>query len=251
MDNLKDAMEYLVNMAVPNTIDTIGNHGETVTFVDKTMRQLMPKSNIPLVSQDDVIRMSTLTSLVEYLKAGIDTVRGKMMVHVVSPTEVRYYSQLNPNRERELVAIINANVPRFDFGSFMDKEKFIIALQSKFIPGEDRDLLLKFAGTVEDGTVQTYGDDGVTQKATIKTGLASKSDALVPNPVRLRPYRTFTEVVQPESQFIFRMKQDKYDGVSCAIFEADGGAWVNEAMRNIKEYLKFELEGLDNITVIS
>lgn len=251
MYNLKDAMEYLVNMAVPHTIDMIGNRGETVTFVDKTMRQLMPKSNIPRVSNEDEIRMSTLTSLVEYLKANIDVEQGAMILHVVSPTEVRYYSALNENRERERLVRVIANVPDFSFGRFMDQENFVISLQSKFIPGEDRDLLLKFAGTVEDGTVQTYGDDGVTQKATIKTGLASKSDALVPNPVHLRPYRTFIEVTQPESQFIFRMKQDKYDGVSCAIFEADGGAWVNEAMHNIKEYLKFELEGLDNITVIS
>ena len=54
-----------------------------------------------------------------------------------------------------------------------------------------------------------------------------------------------------KSQFIFRMKQDKYDGVSCAIFEADGGAWVNEAMKNIKEYLQFELVGFENFTVIA
>lgn len=63
--------------------------------------------------------------------------------------------------------------------------------------GNDRDLILKFAGTVENGTIAQYGDDGVTQKATVKTGIASKGDAIVPNPVRLRPYRTFIEVEQP------------------------------------------------------
>ena len=112
-------------------------------------------------------------------------------------------------------------------------------------------MILKFAGTVEANTIAEYGDDGVTQKATVKTGIASKSDAIVPNPVHLRPYRTFLEVEQPASDFIFRMKQDKYDGVSCAIFEADGGAWKMNATKAIKEYLQFELSGMPQFTVIS
>jgi len=47
------------------------------------------------------------------------------------------------------------------------------------------------------------------------------------------------------------MRQDRDDGVECAIFEADGGAWKNAAMKNIKEYLQFELEELPQFTVIS
>lgn len=91
----------------------------------------------------------------------------------------------------------------------------------------------------------------MTQKATVKTGIASKGEAIVPNPVILKPYRTFVEVDQPLSQFVFRMKQDKYDGIQCALFEADGGAWKIEAMKSIKEYLKEQLEGIEGFIVIS
>lgn len=56
---------------------------------------------------------------------------------------------------------------------------------------------------------------------------------------------------QPASEFIFRVKQNKYDGISCAIFEADGGAWKIAATSSIKDYLQFELSGLDQFTVIS
>ena len=56
---------------------------------------------------------------------------------------------------------------------------------------------------------------------------------------------------QPESQFVFRMKEDKYDGVQCALFEADGGAWKLKAMENIKEYFDRELDGLKQFTVIA
>ena len=85
----------------------------------------------------------------------------------------------------------------------------------------------------------------------VKTGLASKSDAIIPSPVTLKPYRTFTEVEQPESQFVFRMKEDKYDGVQCALFEADGGAWKLHAMESIQEYLEEQLKGVDGFTIIS
>lgn len=58
-------------------------------------------------------------------------------------------------------------------------------------------------------------------------------------------------VEQPKSEFVFRMEQDKYDGIKCGIFEADGGAWKIEATKKIKEYLQFELAEFKDITVIS
>nr|ABP73607.1 hypothetical protein [Bacillus thuringiensis] len=67
--------------------------------------------------------------------------------------------------------------------------------------------------------------------------LATVDEVAVPNPVSLQPYRTFVEVAQPESDFIFRMK----DGPRCSLYEADGGAWKLEAIKNIKEYLNAEL----------
>ena len=83
---------------------------------------------------------------------------------------------------------------------------------------------------------------------TIKTGIASVGEAEVPNPVTLAPYRTFPEIEQVESKFIFRMKE----GPLAAIFEADGGAWKNEAMKRIKEYLVENLKELkDKIEIIS
>ena len=152
---------------------------------------------------------------------------------------------------REYLVTVNAQVPELVYGRYIGHENFLFVLQSKFIDNPDRELLLKFTGTVESGTVAQYGDDGITQKATIKTGIASKGEAIVPNPVKLRPFRTFLEVEQPESAFVFRMQQDKDGGVSCAIFEADGGAWKNAAMRNVKEYLQFELADMPQFTVIS
>lgn len=248
-DMSKDALQYVVGLSEAHVMDIKLPDGTVQTYSDKPLSRL--QKHIPMV--DKAINMSTLTSLVDYIKANIDTMAEKMVVHVVDPETVELYSMLNEERDREKMAVVKAMVPDFRFNSFMDQESFCINLQSKFIddPASDKALILKFSGTVEAGTVSEYGDDGVTQKATVKTGIASKGEAIVPNPVRLRPYRTFLEVEQPASDFIFRMKQDKYDGVNCAIFEADGGAWKMAATKAIKDYLQFELADMKQFTVIS
>lgn len=240
---IKEALQYLVELGKAEEHTINGD-----TYSDKPLHRIdmyIPKAN--------AIEMHTLTSLVDYIKSDVDEMSKKMIVEVASPTKVNLYSQLDYNRDREKLVSVSARVPEFSFNNFMDQEKFCINLQSKFIddPQTDRSLILKFAGTVEAGTVAEYGDDGITQKATVKTGIASKGDAIVPNPVKLRPYRTFLEVEQPISEFIFRMKQDKYDGINCAIFEADGGAWQIAATKAIKEYLQFELADMARFTVIS
>lgn len=246
---IKEALEYIVKL------------GENKTRIEKVT---LPSGKEEIYYSGDFERLSeyhplansismcTLTSLVDYIKGHIDTMAEKMIVQVVNPCEVLLFSCLNEDRNREYLVKVTAQVPTFKYGAFVDHEEFVINVQSKFLSDTetDKDLILRFAGTVEKGTVAEYGDTGVAQKATVKVGIASKSDAVVPNPVRLRPYRTFMEVNQPASEFIFRMKDDQ--GISCALFEADGGAWKNAAMQNIKNYLEFELENYkEQFTVIS
>ena len=245
---IKKAMEYIASISAPNFKEIDGE-----TYCDK------PLNRISYVPRASSIEMGTLSSLIDYVKSGVDIFPEKMIIHVLSPTHVAMYSALDGERKREYVVEVNANVPAFGFNQFMDHESFCIGVQSKFIdkmgvvnaPNE-KALLLKFAGTVESGSLAEYGDDGITQKATVKTGIASKGEALVPNPVTLMPYRTFVEVDQPISSFIFRMKEDKYSkGIQCALYEADGGAWKIEAMANIKAYLVKELAGYDKFIIIS
>lgn len=239
---IKKALEYIVNLSTPTFTEIDG-----YTYTDKSLERV---NYNPKAAK---IEMNTLSSLIDYIKSNIDEMSGQMIIHVQSPTKVQMYSALDYERKREYMVEVNASVPDFKFNQFTDHENFCINLQSKFIdsPETDRALILKFAGTVEAGTVAEYGDDGITQKATVKTGIASKGEAIVPSPATLIPFRTFVEVNQPLSKFIFRMKQDKYDGIQCALFEADGGAWKIEAMKSIKAYLEKQLEGIEGFIVIS
>ncbi|MDU1961670.1 MAG: hypothetical protein E6749_14805 [Enterocloster clostridioformis] len=240
MDMTRDALQYVVGLKTAEVLDINGGK-----YVDKDVHRVDKELRA------SAIQMNTLTSLVDYLKAGVDSMADKMLVQVVSPMKVRVLSMLDADRKREELVDVEAMIPDFEYGRYMGNERFIIALQSKFINNDDRALLLQFAGTVKDESIAQYGDDGVTQKATIKTGITSVGDAVVPNPVKLRPFRTFIEVEQPESAFVFRMRQAEGHGVECAIFEADGGAWKNAAMKSIKEYLQYELAELPQFTVIS
>ncbi len=246
---IKDALKYIVGLGEAKVQDIKLPDGTMQTYSDKPLNRL--SKHIPRASE---IGMRTLTGLVDYINSNVDTMAPKMIVQVVSPEEVKLFSMLDEERIREELVTVKAQIPCFNYDRFIDHETFCINVQSKFIddPNTDKALILKFAGTVEQGSVAEYGDDGVTQKATVRTGIASKGDAIVPNPVKLTPFRTFIEVEQPVSEFIFRMKQERLDGISCAIFEADGGAWKNEAMKNIKHYLEYELAAhSDRIVVIS
>lgn len=235
---IKEALQYIVGLSAPVVQEINGE-----TYADK------PLKRVDFTPLAEPIQLSTLESLVDYIKSNVDNFEIPMFIHVVSPTKVKMYTTLNNNREREYIAEVTANVPEFGFNRWIDHESFCIALQSKFLPNDDRGLLLKFAGTVESGTIAEYGDDGVTQKATVKVGIAKKGEAVIPNPVTLVAYRTFIEVEQPESLYIFRM-QDR-NGIQCALYEADGGAWKIDAMRRIKAYLEAALTGMDGYIVIS
>lgn len=245
---IKEALQYIIGLQQPRVQEIDGQ------------KYFFNKDGFPLLVDGcrvcDALEISTLTSLVEYIKGRLAddfAAAGavpKMIVHVKSETEVRLVSAFNGDMDRWEIATAKARVPEIQLNRFMDQENFIIQMQSMFIETPDKAIVMQVAGNVEDKTVANYGDDGVTQKATIKSGLSGMEDVLVPNPVKLRPFRTFHEIDQPEIAFVFRMRNGS-NGVSCALFEADGGAWKFDAVHSIAEYLKNELKGVENVAILS
>ncbi|QIC07653.1 hypothetical protein GOP56_20015 [Brevibacillus sp. 7WMA2] len=222
---LKSALEYLIGLGNVEIQDIGGQAFSTQKLHHVT-------ASVP-----DHIPVNSLSGLIEYIKSSFDGDK-ELMVHVVSPTEVQCFTTFNRDYQRNFMICAKAMIPQFRFDNWYDPENFNIKLQSCFVANEDRDIMLKVVGNIKEESVNTVGDDGVSQAVVAKTGVATVANVKVPNPVLLKPYRTFVEVDQPESDFIFRMKS----GPSCALFEADGGAWKLEAMRNIKEFLAENLQ---------
>jgi len=224
---IKEAIRYMVELGNKREIYVDG-----VEFSNDNFSPI----NMP---RPDALKLATLTGLVEYIKSNFDI--GSVddyLLHIVSPVEVNLISNINGNdQKRDKLVIARPLLPVIDFDRYLRTEEFNIMLQSNFVKNADRDLLLKFSGNIQENTNRKTQDDGVTQVVEMKTGVANVQNVIVPNPVTLAPYRSFTEIEQVESEFVFRVKE----GPQCALFVADAGAWRNEAMKRIKEYLRAEL----------
>jgi hypothetical protein len=229
------ALEYLVGLGKVQVIE-----------INDQKYSPVPLNHVRLPKVEP-IKVNSLTGLVDYLESKFDddAFIGKM-VHVVSHDCVKLVSNILGDAGREVYMTAEAFAPKFNFGQWYDVESFIIAMQSCFVQNEDSAKILRVVGNIKEEAVKQTGDDGVSQKVTAKTGIATVEEVKVPNPVILAPYRIFREIEQPESKFVFRMQM----GPRCALFEADGGAWRLNAMARIKEWLEIELEGL-KIPIIS
>lgn len=230
---IREAMQYISSLKEeamnPKVVEINGK-----TYCDKNLKRY---DDEPMATE---VEASTLTALVDYINNCGKELRDSMIIKVENPTKVSLFSGLTKERKRENLFACRAIVPKLRFDEWYDQERFLIELQANFDVTPDLEAVLKVAGNVEAKTTTNYGDDGVSQKTTIKQGIASKADVLVPNPVNLTPYRTFLEVEQPESQFVFRIRDDGGRPVF-KLVEAEGGLWRNEAMMNIKEYLEGKL----------
>ena len=197
------------------------------------------------------LSLHTLSGLSEYLRANRDAlVMTETIVNVSNPRHVSVLSKLLPLAQRHCFLEAQVNSDDFGFGRFYDCESFVIALQVLFEQTEDAAALLALVGNIKDEKVATHDDDGVTQTVTARQGVVLAQNVKAPNPVTLRPYRTFREVEQPASKFVFRMQAGK-EGAKplCALFEADGGRWKLEAVQGIAAFLRANVPG--EVTVLA
>ncbi|MFH1012107.1 MAG: hypothetical protein V1784_12855 [bacterium] len=224
---IKEAIEKILDISNPGIMEFSG-------------RKYATKGIIPIHDPSPTaLDLQTLTGLRDYLQANIDKLASEaLLLHVFDYANVALISKLeNPWLMRETYVVVKCDTLKFPFGSWMDVETFIIRMQSQFVPSAEVDNILRLVGNVADSVVKQFNDDGVTQQATVKTGVSRVENVAVPNPAILAPYRTFLEVEQPASRFVFRMRSGN-DTPVCALFEADGGDWKNKAILRIKKWLQ-------------
>ena len=247
MDGIKEAIKYISELAVEaERPEVLEINGKTYCTKKLSRYDEQPKAA--------PIGATTLTSLVDYIKESREELRERMIVQVASPTEVRLFSGLLPERDREVLFEVNALLPRFDYGYEYEQEAFLVAMQSCFMPSEHREAVTILASNIINTQQASYSDDGISQQAVIKTGITTKEAALVPNPVTLIPYRTFLEVEQPASEFVFRISEGRGGAPTFKLVAADGGLWKAQAVDSVRRYLMAELSDIPNreqLTIIA
>ncbi|MCC8182511.1 MAG: hypothetical protein LIO45_06015 [Clostridiales bacterium] len=117
-------------------------------------------------------------------------------------------------------------------------EEFMILLRSQFQPSEDREYLLATLASVTGNATVKSEDNGLAQSVSVNKGICNVQMQAVKSIVKLRPYRTFHEVQQPESEFLVRLSLEEDGSVSVALHEADGGMWRLDARREVAERLR-------------
>lgn len=241
---LKEAIEYIVHLKTPHFHkDEFGRE-----FADRTLHPV----TVGLIAPATVTTLAGLCDLAQMAFEALEP--DAVVVQVVSHREVTLYAKQSDPWSRRTV-FVKSELPEglgFMFGQFMTHEAFIIGLQAMFVATEDRDYLLQLASNLTAQRVRVSEDDGVSQSVNLRAGVVLKADAatVVKTRVKLAPFRTFREVDQPASEFVFRLRNGGEDEPpSLALFEADGGKWKIDAMEIIGRFLRVRLD-TDKIPVV-
>lgn len=232
----KETLQYIVGLGQPMA---------EVVEIDG-LRYEKSQHDIKLMGRPSVapLEVTTLSGLVDYIKSDVDLLPNQddeWIIAVSGHDRVSLKTQLSDGYlKRETYVEAKAGAPGFDTGTWMDVEDFIISLQARMLDDGDKALLIAFCSSIQDAEDQTIKDTGVSQSITAKVGITTQAQVNVPNPVRLAPFRTFCDVAQPISSFIFRVRKGAR-GPQCGLFEADGGAWKADAIQIIAGHLREKL----------
>ena len=232
---------------------TLTIDGFTYIDKDKTVTQFQP----PVPSTLTVATLSGFLNLLENGFEGFDPT--KTVLHVTAFDEVKLIGNASDQfGRRHVYAVAKAmkTERNFKFNEFLPQEEFNIALLSMFVPEPGQAGLLAISGNLAKEMESRQQDDGVTQQVNTRSGVTFVKTTTLKPRVTLFPFRTFTEVAQPQGDFIFRVKHDERLGNVCALFEADAGAWKLMAMNTIKQWLTNATRGssatsINNLPVVA
>ncbi|MCM1055615.1 MAG: hypothetical protein NC394_08855 [Bacteroides sp.] len=229
---IKAAIEKILSLAAPNAV-----YVDNYTYTDKHLELLAP----PHVSE---LTFSTLKGFADIIRKERENFPD-LTVSVGADCACAFTEPVADDMKREFPYRAEADIPEIGFGRYMPYENMMIALKSKFVPTDELKELVKLLGTITEENRTAVSDDGFTQSVNVKQGIALIGNKAVNPIVRLKPFRTFVEVDQPESEFLVRLRQ----GGEVALFEADGGAWKLEARHGTAELLRELLSDTDVLVI--
>ena len=228
---LEKALRYLVSLKDNKTYEIDG-----ITYSDHELHIVEAptyrRSGMEFGSLDAIVKM-VRTELPEY-----DGLIGlPVYIQVENHKRVKVFTRTDVQEKRLFPYEAVCRDTEFSEG-WRDQQAAIIELRSRFIPTDDASYLLDLISRISDEKGVQSNDNGVSQTVTVKQGVSLMATEIVKPRISLKPFRTFREIPQPESEFILRLDETGRVG----LFEADGGIWKMEAKDNILTYFAKELE---------
>jgi len=235
---LREAIDKILGLAPPTYHEVIDALGRQATYSSTPVHEV--KASAPAVSAK--VQVFTLAALRDLVQAGLEgaSFHENAFFHIADERTVELVTRTTDLYGRRLCFIKAAPVPfeGFRFGQWMSQEEFVIAFSSRFSDSADKAKVLSIASSLTNEATSLSEDNGFAQKVTVKAGLRQKESLTIEPKVKLAPFRTFPEVPQPESEFVFRAKANGEGVPHLMLVEADGGAWKVDAIETIKQRLE-------------
>ena len=239
---IKQAIEKIVELAGTQPI-----YNDGCVFVrdnEGGIVQLRTELDMP-----EVLDVNSLDALVALLRHG-DPLPGlgTIYVSVKAHDRVNVFSEMRSDLRCLRCGLYSAaskDVPGWGTEVRLPFDQAAVALMTRFQESEDREYALRLLSQITTGAKVTYADNGIASTIVMQKGAALAENVTIRPLVKLRPYRTFQEVEQPEGLFLIRIQER---GITFT--EADGGMWKLTARKTVKAWLEKELEGLENVVVM-
>ena len=227
---LEKFINRIVELAAPKTYEIDGH-----TYSSDSLRRIDPPKYKP-----EPINVTGLDSVCKLVQNEAKKVGRKIFIRVAAYNKVSVFSTYDDQYERAYLYRCEADTPSVTVDRYLSYEKAVIELRSLYIPNEGTNYLLSLLGSITSESKVTSSDNGVTQSVEAKSGIALAQKVNIKPRVSLKPFRTFVEVEQPESEFLLRISGNGEIG----LYEADGGVWKLEATRNVAGYFEENLKDL-------
>ena len=231
---LKEFIEHIQKTTQP-LITTVNGSTFCVTS-DGNTEELLPTIFHPYT-----LDLNSLDALVTMVRTEASEMDAPLYIAVPDCKTVRCFGQSRDYDERCFRQIYYeahaTDVPGWEAKTALGFEEAQIALRTRFQETPDTVYAMKLVSDISLGAKVIYNDNGIATTITTQKGVALQTNEQIRPLVKLRPYRTFQEVEQPESIFLIRVSDR---GIS--FIEADGGMWRLTARETIKKYLEGRLE---------
>jgi len=183
---------------------------------------------VAILVKKDILEINTLTGLIDYCRAN-EHLASKSYIVVSGYDQVDLVSHLNEWGKRDRILSAQPEIRSFPFNGKISAEDFNIQVQASFEDSENKSALLSVARNVIELNSGSISCDGTSQE--VKIGMKA------PNPIKLRPFCTFSEIEQPERNFIFKV----HANLRMTLSGSQGGIWEIETIQRIKDFLMIKL----------